>query len=235
MPILNAYKTNPNAFDLAPLPVDREWMDKTPDKHAYRCFPVTLANTIGWTVSAKEDISFVWDGIIDTTDSHVKILKGNNIAYTGRGQGTVSFNTGLIFRSEKDISLMVLPLPNYFITDFVPMSSVISTSFYPHDFPLAIRVLKQDKEITINAGDPIAVILPISLSRLKEESIVVENFVAPEDYNKKTKSYGDAAQEINKLGKFTDWYRNAVDENGNSVGEHEVKALKLKVIDKTLG
>ena len=233
MPILNAYKTNPDAFDLAPLPVTRDWMDATPEKHAYRCFPVTLANTIGWTLSAKEDISFIWDGIVDTTDSHVKILQGEKIAYTGRGQATVSFNTGLIFRSEKDISLMVLPLPNYFIKDFTPMASVISTSFYPHDMPLAIRVLQENKEITIKAGDPIAVILPISLSRLKEESIIVEKFFPESDYYEKTKSYGDAAQEVNKTGKFTDWYRDAVDENGNSVGEHEVKALKLKVIDNT--
>jgi hypothetical protein len=233
MSILNAYKTRPNAFKLAPLPVARDWMDATPDKHAYRCFPVTLANTIGWTISPNHDVSFIWDGIVDTTDSHVKILNGEKIAYTGRGQATVSFNTGLIFRSEKDISLMVLPLPNYFISDFVPMSSVISTSFYPHDFPLAIRVLKENKEITIKAGEPIAVLLPISLSSLREESIVIEKFIAPDGYYEKTKSYGDAAQEINKSGKFTDWYRDAVDENGNSVGEHEVKSLKLKVIDNS--
>lgn len=233
MPILNAYKTGPNAFELSPLSVTRDWMDATPEKHAYRCFPVTLANTIGWTLSAKEDISFIWNGTVDTTGDHVKILNGKHLAYTGRGQATVSFNTGLIFKSEKNISLMVLPLPNYFIKDFVPMSSVISTSFYRHDFPLAIRILEENKEITIKAGDPIAVILPISLSMLKEESIVVEDFIPPLDYFEKTRSYGDAAQEVNKTGKFTDWYRDAVDENGNSVGQHEVKSLKLKVIDNS--
>lgn len=235
MAILNAYKKGPHAFNIAPLSVQRDWMDATSDKHAYRCFPVTLANTIGWTVSAKEDISFIWDGTTSEDGSHVKILKGESISYTGRGQGTVSFLTGLVFRSEKDISLMVLPLPNYFITDFVPLSSVISTSFYPHDFPLAIKALKENKEIEIKAGQPIATILPISLSKLKEESIVIEDFVPAPDYYEKTKSYGDAAQELNKLGQFTDWYRDAVDEKGDSVGEHEVKSLKLKVIDNTRG
>ena len=76
MPILNAYKTGPNAFELSPLSVTRDWMDATPEKHAYRCFPVTLANTIGWTLSAKEDISFIWNGTVDTTGDHVKILNG---------------------------------------------------------------------------------------------------------------------------------------------------------------
>ena len=50
---------------------------------------------------------------------------------------------------------------------------------------------------------------------------------------KADRSYGDAAQEINKAGKWTDWYRNAVNEKGESLGNHEVKALKLGVKDNT--
>jgi hypothetical protein len=46
-------------------------------------------------------------------------------------------------------------------------------------------------------------------------------------------SYGSAAQEINSSGKWTDWYRDAVNEKKESQGSHEVKTLKLGVIDKT--
>jgi hypothetical protein len=48
-------------------------------------------------------------------------------------------------------------------------------------------------------------------------------------------SYGNAAQEINKTGKWTDWYRDAVNENKESQGSHEVKTLKLSVTDNTKG
>ena len=48
-------------------------------------------------------------------------------------------------------------------------------------------------------------------------------------------SYGTAAQEINSSGGWTDWYRNAVNEKQESLGSHEVKTLKLKVIDNTNG
>jgi hypothetical protein len=44
-------------------------------------------------------------------------------------------------------------------------------------------------------------------------------------------SYGYEAQKINQSGGWTDWYRNAVNEKGDSLGNHEVKSLKLKVID----
>ena len=48
-------------------------------------------------------------------------------------------------------------------------------------------------------------------------------------------SYGEAAQVINSSGKWTDWYRDAVNEKGESLGSHEVKALKLSVKDNMNG
>jgi hypothetical protein len=233
MPILKAYKTNPKSFIIEPLSIKREWMENTPDKHAYHCFPVTMANSIGWTLSSPVDISFTWNGIVDTTPDTVNILSGKEYAYTGRGQGTVSFMTGLIFRSEKNISLFSINCPNYFYEDFEVMSSLISTSFYPNELPLAIKAKIPNKEIIIKAGTPIATIVPISLSSLKDEYIEIQDFVMTEEYGKKQRSYGDAAQEINKTGSWTDWYRDAVDEHNNSVGEHEVKSLRLKVVDNS--
>jgi hypothetical protein len=233
MPILKAYKTNPNSFILDPISVKRDWMDETPDGHAYRCFPVTMANTIGWTLSCPVDVSFIWDGKIDTTPDRVKILSGEQYCYTGRGQGSVSFNTGLILKSEKNISVLSITPQNYFYEDFEVMSSLISTSFFNVDFPLAIKVKIPNKEITIKAGTPIATIIPISLTSLKDESIEINNFISTDEYRDKLKKYGDAAQVINQSGNWTDWYRDAIDETGNSIGEHEVKSLKLKVIDNT--
>ena len=233
MPILKAYKTNPNSFILDPISVKRDWMDETPDGHAYRCFPVTMANTIGWTLSCPVDVSFIWDGKIDTTPDRVKILSGEQYCYTGRGQGSVSFNTGLILKSEKNVSVLSITPQNYFYEDFEVMSSLISTSFFNVDFPLAIKVKIPNKEIIIKAGTPIATIIPISLTSLKDESIEINNFISTDEYRDKLKKYGDAAQVINQSGNWTDWYRDAIDETGNSIGEHEVKSLKLKVIDNT--
>ena len=50
-PILKAYRIGAHSFNIEPLSVKRDWMDATPEKHAYHCFPVTVANTIGWDLS----------------------------------------------------------------------------------------------------------------------------------------------------------------------------------------
>jgi hypothetical protein len=229
-PIIKAYRSSPNPMVLEPLPVTRDWMDATPDKHAYHCFPVTLANTVGWSLSCPKDVTFIWDGINDTTNTHIKFLEGEEFVWAGRGQSTVSFNTNLIMKTTKDLSILTISVPNYFHEDFDVMNSVMSTSFYPHPLPLAIKVKTPNKKITIKAGTPIAAIIPISLTNLKDSYIEIDDYASTPEEQESYKAYGDAASKLTSVGQWTDWYRNAINEKGESVGEHEVKALKLKTI-----
>jgi hypothetical protein len=233
MSIITAYKKTPTALIIEPMSIKRDWMDETPQGHAYRCHPVTSANVVGWSISSPVDIKFIWNGINDTSGTSVKILEGQTYVYTGRGQSTVSFNTGFILKTNQNVSVLTVTPQNYFNPDIEVMSSLISTSFLSTDFPLAIKCLTANKEITIKAGTPIATIIPISLTSLKDESVEVVEFVQTKEYTDAVTSYGAAAQEINKTGEWTDWYRNAVNEKGDSVGSHEVKNLKLSVIDNT--
>lgn len=221
-------------LNISPMSIKRDWMDVTPEKHAYRCFPVTQANMVGWNVFCEEDISFIWNGINDTSGDNVKILKGQEIAYTGRGQSTLSFMTGLVFRTDQNISMWTINPVNYFNEDFETMSSLISTSFYDNDYPLAIKARAANKEIIIKAGTPLATIIPISLTMLDSTTIEMYDYSDPENLRQKAhQSYGEAAQEVNKSGKWTDWYRDAVNEKGESIGIHEAKVLRLSVKDNT--
>lgn len=227
-------KTIDSQIDISPMSIKRDWMDQTAEKHAYRCFPVTQANMIGWSLSCSKDIRFIWNGINDQTGNNITILEGEDLCYTGRGQSTVSFNTGIAFKTEDSISLFTINPVNYFSDDFETMSSLMSTSFYNNPIPLAIKARSANKEVLIKAGTPIATIIPISLTALDNTFIQIDKYQdIDREREKAEKSYGDAAQEINKVGEWTDWYRNAVNEKGESLGSHEVKVLKLGVIDNT--
>ena len=229
---ISVEKTKGSHIVISPMSIKRDWMDVTPDKHAYRCFPVTQANMIGWNLSCDQDIKFIWNGINDTSQDNVKVLVGEEFTYTGRGQSTVSFMTGLIFKTEQDVSFLVVNPVNYFNDDFETMSSLISTSWYNKDFPLAIKLKSPNKEITIKAGQPIATIIPISLTNLDNTVIEMYDYIDKDRVrHSMNQSYGEAAQEVNKLGKWTDWYRDAVNEKGESLGSHETKALRLFVND----
>ena len=218
-------------FDIEQMSIKRDWMDATDEKHAYRCFPVTQANVIGWSLSCSKDIVFTWDGKNDQTPNHVQISSPPG-SYAGRGQSSISFDTGLTFKTDTDASLWVINPVNFFNDDFETMSSVISTSFYDHPLPLAIKARKANVETRIVAGTPIATIVPVSLTYMNHSAIKVVKYSDPLNLRHLAhKSYGDAAQRVNKSGRFTDWYRDAVNEKNEILGAHEIKVLRLPVVD----
>lgn len=211
--------------------IKRDWMESTWEKHAYKCFPVSLANTIGYELSLPIDVTFVWDGINDSTADHVKVLSGEEFIYNSRANATISFKTGIVIKSDPNISFLHMPVPNLFNDNYQTFTSVISTSFFDQEFPSAIRILKPDKAITIKADEPFATLMPISLSNMSNIQLNLNDFDMDEKWYKDNEERGKLAYELNKKGEWTNWYRNATDHNNISVGEHEVKSLKLTIND----
>jgi hypothetical protein len=231
MGVFKVTKSYPDAANIEPLNATRDWMDETAEKHAYMCFPLSVSNRLGWGISFPEDISFIWDGVTDTSSDHIEILKGHKYATTVRGNATVSLRTGLIFQTDELTTTMTMPVPNLFVRGAQCYTTLISTSFYMPELPLAWRVTEPNIEITIPAGQPVAAILPISLTNLQENyTLEVVEGHPTNDYWEEVRRYGDAAQLKNGAADWSKMYRDAVDYNGEKVGSHEVKALKLKTV-----
>ena len=229
MSVISVTRAYPDAANIEQLQARREWMDDTPEKHAYMCFPLNLTNRLGWGVSFPEEIRFVWDGITDTTPDHITILSGEKYVYTGRGNATISFNTGLIFKTDEQTTMLTMPVPNLFIRGAQCYTTLISTSFYFHTLPIAWRLTEPNIEIVIPANTPIATVLPLSLTQLENDyELQISPDYPTEEYWQEVRKYGDAAEIKNGVGDWSKMYRDAVDYRGNSVGAHETKSIKLK-------
>ena len=48
---LTAYVVDGHSVDIRPAPVERDWMDATDQRYAYRCLPLSIANAHGWKSS----------------------------------------------------------------------------------------------------------------------------------------------------------------------------------------
>ena len=229
---VTAYQNN-NSANISQINIKREWMDNTVDGHAYKCFPVTLANGLGWGLSFPKDISFVWDGISDTSGSHVKVLEGEEYCYTERANATISFKTGIVFETDKDVSLLQMPVPNMFIDGAQAFTTIISTSFFKGEFPCALRITKPFTKITIKANQPFISIVPISLSYLQNSIIEIDNYKnIKNNVVLKEEEHVKIVKEKTDSGKWTNFYRDAVNYKGQKIGEHEVKAIRLYVNNK---
>jgi hypothetical protein len=222
---------NRNAININPTRLKRDWMDSTWQQHAYRCFPIQLGNTIGYELSLPVDLKFRWNGVYNESGDNVEILSGRKYVYTARGHATVSIKTGITFRTPENITMLQIPAPNFFSPDYQAFTTLVSTSWYYQELPSAIRVLTFNKDITIKAGEPYATLIPISLGDLQNIELELKDLEYRKfdaDYNAKR---NEAFEEIRKQNKWTDWYRNATDFEGNNLGKHEVKQLKMKIVD----
>ena len=229
-----AERVSENSADISQMPVKRWWMDDTYDKHAYQCFPLALTNRLGWAVSFPEDISFIWDGISDSSPDHIKVLSGNKYVGLQRANATVSFNIGIRFTTENNVTLLTMPPSNYFVDGATCFTTLISTSFFDGPLPIVYRVTQPNKVITIKANTPICTILPISLSELQNSEVVFEINEKKKDtvleINDSASVY-EIRDNILSSGKWTNFYKNGLNWLGKKVGDHEVKSINLKVIE----
>lgn len=232
---LVAYKLPDSSANIDQLPMQRDWMDATFDRHAYNCFPMALANRLGWGISFNEDISFIWDGIISSEDKHIEIIKGGEFVSTRRANSTVSLDTGIYFSPHKNISLFTTPPPNIFLDGVQCISTIISSSALIGPLPIALMVTRPNCIIEIPAGTIVASILPISLNEINETSLNIinkaPNFMSDPEWNRMVSARGVASQELNSQGKWTHFYRDAVDHEGRPYGEHEAKKITMRVYE----
>lgn len=228
---ISVTKTGPHAANLDALSGRRDWMDDIHDKHAYMCFPLSLSNRLGWGISYPKDIRFIWDGVTDTTPNHVKILEGEEYVSTNRGNATVSFMSGLIFKTDAETTMLTMPVPNLFVRGAQCYTTLISTSFYMPELPLAWRLTEPNREIVIPAGTPVAAVLPISLTTLENDyELVMQEGYPTFEYWEEVRKYGDAAQIKNGVGDWSRMYREGLDYKGEKVGEHETRSIRLKTV-----
>ena len=230
---IKAYKIGPISANIEQLSVRRDWMDETSDKHAYRCFPVSLANTVGWGLSYPEDIAVVWDGIRGNDPGHIKVLSGSQYVTGDNGQGTIRINTNIYFETDENTSIMMYQPPNMFVENGQAITSIVSSSWYNNPVPVVWRIDRPNDEFVIKANQPFIAFMLISLGKLKDVEVDVYKQDIDEDRRIYNQEYDKKFREINQSGQWSDFYRNATDHNGNSLGSHEVKALRLKTNDYT--
>src|SRR6056297_3175592 len=108
-PRLIAYVTGEPAPQLRCAPAARAWMDATPHSFAYRCLPLTVANSHGWEILNAEPFEAWWDGRTEPGGVRVIAPGGgrHSMAIGPFGSGLLTFYLRVLFRTEPETALMV--------------------------------------------------------------------------------------------------------------------------------
>lgn len=152
-------------------PLERDWMDETPHKFAYRCLPLNIANSFGWQILCKKDIEVIWNGSPDASGVQIRSEENDDgfpPALSHFGNGIITFSIPFIFRTEKNINLMVTGPINSYKDAIYPLSGVVETDWTCATFTMNWKFFRKNVSVKFLKDEPICHIFPVDTNMLEK-------------------------------------------------------------------
>src|SRR5688572_24237620 len=96
--------------DVVPMDKDRAWMARTPERNAFRCLPILMANQHGWAVVNNHRTIVIWNGGNANTDlliAYEPASPAQPLALSLFGQGILTWQIPYLFRTPPGFNLLV--------------------------------------------------------------------------------------------------------------------------------
>lgn len=236
---LTAYRvSDPTGWTLEPAPAKREWMDATPNKFAYRCLPLVMANQAGWVVGCPVNFSLNWNGRTEPAAIALRFPDGqhpaNRFIATHFGNGIVTFSLPWLFRTSRGYGIWVHGPANCPKEGMAPLEGVVETDWAPYTFTMNWRVMKRNTEVYFRKGEAVCMLTPCALDLLEHVEPEVKSI--DEDEQLKMDFFTFTARRSGNLeqihaGGDGEWamdYMKGHFPDGTPVERHR-KAFKLRV------
>lgn len=142
---ITARKINNDACIIKPAKKERQWMDETPDKYAYRCLPLTISNSTGWDLFPPCNFMIAYSS---TNPHHKEAItvhyeeEGYSFVESTFGSGVVTMHTGYLFETNENVDLMVMGPPNYPVDFAYPLSGIVETWWLKFTFTMNWKMSK---------------------------------------------------------------------------------------------
>lgn len=159
------------AFELAsaadmpiePAPTDRDWMDRSRDRFAYRCLPLVIANQAGWIVRCPLAFSARWNGGPEPSDLKVRLPRGcqSTQVLSHFGEGVLTFGLPYLFQTPRGINLWVKGPANWLKDGIQPLEGIIETDWNESTFTMNWKMTRRNHTVHFEEGDPICMIVPV--------------------------------------------------------------------------
>jgi hypothetical protein len=142
----------------------RDWMDASPESFAYRCLPLSIANSHGWEILNPRGCDVVWNGGPSVEDVVVRPDGGGraeDAAVSLFGMGTVTFHVAGIFRTPPGWNLWAGGPPNGAKDGVAALSGVIETDWSPFTFTMNWKLTRPNHPVRFELDEPICFIFPV--------------------------------------------------------------------------
>ncbi|MBZ8134840.1 DUF6065 family protein [Afifella sp. IM 167] len=154
---------------IRPSPSEREWMDATSDRFAYRCLPLTIANAHSWEIANPALFSATWDGGPEV--EAIQIEYGDprrQPALSHFGHGILTFSLPVLIRTPPGYDLWVAGPTNRPKADIQPLTGIVETDWTSATFTMNWRFTKPGATVFFEKDEPICAFFPIRRGMIEE-------------------------------------------------------------------
>ncbi len=236
---LTCYQLSDTPPRLVPARSDRAWMDATKQRYAYRCLPLTIANSMGWELLCPFAVRAAWNGGDALDDIKVTSPDGGAVedfAQSHFGHGILTFQTQFLFRTDPGTALWVRGTPNQPKDGIAPLDGIVETDWLSFTFTMN-WMFTRPGFVHFERDESFCFITPIgyrALDKVTPEIVPIESDPALKaDFE----AYGSRRSEFNrKLAEgdpetvktgWQKWYMRGQDPAGKSTNPNHISKLRL--------
>lgn len=147
---------------LVPAARQRDWMDNTAQKFAYRCLPLLIANQAGWHILNTHPVKVTWTGKKATQAITVEYLEKplRQRLSSHFGYGIVTWGLPFLFRTPPGYNLLARGPANMPKDGIAPLEGIIETDWSSATFTMNWQITRPHHPIIFEKDEPICFIVP---------------------------------------------------------------------------
>lgn len=210
-------------------------MDETPNSFAYRCVPLTVANTHGWEMLCPFTFEAEWDGgagldaVIITPLEPAPRPEHAGVITSHFGCGILTFNPLHVIRTAPGHGLWLGGPANRFKDAIQPMSAVVETDWMPYTFSFSWKFTRPGTKVRFEREEPFCMFFPIARGTVDACEPRLRALAAePELHDQYRWALArrdlDVTLAVDTREQFQSWYKDATKPDGTAadVEDHRI-------------
>jgi hypothetical protein len=235
---LTCYQIHESAPRLVAGRSDRAWMDATDRRFAYRCLPLSIANSMGWEILTPFRVVAEWNGRTGLSDIAIAAdeQETDQLASSHFGHGILTFHTGYLFRTDPGVAIWARGAPNWPKDGIAPLDGVIETDWLNFTFTMNWQFTRPGR-IVFEKDEPFCFITPIEYRALDTVEPEITSIDQDPGVRASYHSRRDARQDFNRRLQEQDqitvkqgwqkWYPRGQDPAGADVPATHLSKLRV--------
>jgi hypothetical protein len=196
---LTAYVVDGHELRIRPAPVEREWMDDTDQRFAYRCLPLNIANSHGWEILCTTAFSAIWDGRPNLDAVRIRTRSPGTAppAISHFGSGTLTFHIPCLFRTDPEVDLFVTGPINRPKDGIAALSGIVETDWSPYTFTMNWKFTRPNQRVHFELDEPFCHVFPLARGSLESVMPAVRRLSEQPDLHQEFRKWSESRNVFN--------------------------------------